>query len=93
VSIQVRRALDILTRPGENKIQADPFTELTSEQKALQEELMSSLHSSFIAFVEARRGGALHDPKQTQVFTGKVWTGEDAVKVGLIDRIGTLHEV
>lgn len=79
--------------PGENKVQGDPFSDLTSEQKALQEDLMSSLHTSFIKFVEERRAGALKDPENSQVFTGKVWTGVDAVKVGLIDDVGTLHEV
>lgn len=78
---------------GDKKISTDPFSEQTEEQKAVQKELMGSLHDTFISFVKERRGSALVDPMGQDVFSGRVWTGADAVKVGVIDKVGTLHEV
>ena len=71
----------------------DPFSEQTEEQTAVQKELMGSLHGTFISFVKERRGSALTDPERKEVFSGRVWTGADAVKVGLIDDVGTLSDV
>jgi protease IV len=78
---------------GDKKISSDPFSVQSAEQKAVQEEIMGSLHDSFISFVKERRGAALVDPEQKDVFSGRVWTGCDAVKVGLVDHVGTLDEV
>jgi hypothetical protein len=80
-------------RAGDKKISTDPFSEQTEEQKAVQKEVMDSLHNTFISFVKERRGDALAGPEKDDVFSGRVWTGSDAVKIGLVDHVGTLHEV
>lgn len=59
----------------------------------VQQELMGSLHETFISFVKERRGSALINPEKQDIFSGRVWTGTDAVKVGLVDNVGTLSEV
>lgn len=82
---------------GDKKISTDPFSEQTEDQKSVQNEIMGSLHGSFIDYVKDRRGSALENPDKStthsDLFSGRVWTGSDAVKVGLVDKIGTLDEV
>jgi ClpP class serine protease len=78
---------------GDKKVAADAFSDLTPEQKAVQEDLVNSLHGAFIDFVAKRRGKALIDPEKNEVFSGRVWTGRAAVKIGLVDGVGHMTEV
>ena len=71
----------------------DPFSEVTDEQKALQRELMQSLHATFIDFVKHRHGGALKAPSSDDTWSGKVWTGADAAAGGLIDGVGEMNGI
>jgi len=68
---------------GDSKVLADPFAAETEEQKARMKRLLESIHSQFIALVKARRGDKL-DTEQP-LFDGSIFTGEEAVKAGLID--------
>lgn len=49
---------------------------------------MQATHKQFIAAVEAGRGERLKDSADAELFSGLVWTGEQAVGLGLIDRLG-----
>lgn len=73
----------------------DPFTPLTDAQRALQHELITTLHDAFIAYVRERRGAALAGkvPDNSAIFSGKVWTGGAAVAEGLVDGVGGLRQV
>ena len=133
---------------GDYKGEGDPFQPRTAAQQTRQQQLMDSLHRTFIAFVRQRRGAALqaapagraqqlpqpalqqahqrtraavadgragdahtglessgdavtsgsraadaaaHDANE--LFTGRVWTGADAVHNGLIDGVGDMHSI
>ena len=75
---------------GQSKVILDPFQPEKPEDVARLKQLQREVHESFIAMVRARRPRLADDP---DLFTGAFWSGERAVALGLVDRIGDLHAV
>lgn len=76
---------------GENKALLDPFSPLPAQQQQLWQSLIDQTHRQFIERVKDGRGQRLkEDP---QVFSGMVWTGEQALQMGLIDGLGSAGQV
>lgn len=73
---------------GKSKSMNDPFKPETEEDVARLDRLLSQLHDNFIAQVQGRRGDKLS--KDPDLFTGEVWVGQGAVRVGLADGVGHL---
>ncbi len=71
---------------GKSKLLADPFGPETKEQAATITRLMEAMHAQFIDHVKARRGDKLKDG--AELFDGSVYTGAEALNVGLIDGLG-----
>ena len=76
---------------GENKNRLDPFEELNPDDVQKMETALSQIHSHFIDVIKEGRGDRL-DPDY-DLFTGDFWTGDEAVKLGLVDGVGTLQTV
>lgn len=70
---------------GKSKVLADPFAAETDEQKARMKQLLESIHAQFIALVKTRRGDKLDTERD--LFDGSIFTGEEAVALGLIDGV------
>lgn len=73
---------------GRSKSMLDPFRPEKPEDVERLDRWLSQLHDVFVAQVRARRGARLRD--DPDLFTGEVWIGEHAVRVGLADGIGHL---
>ena len=72
---------------GENKAILDPFSPRKPEDEAFVKDLLATTHKHFIDAVKAGRGDRLkNDP---DIFSGLFWTGEDAMKLGLVDGFGS----
>jgi protease-4 len=72
-----------LQTAGKNKAMGYPFLPENKEQMAMQQQMLDAVHAQFIAAVKRGRGTNLkNDP---DLFSGRYWIGEDAVKLGLID--------
>lgn len=76
---------------GENKAFLDPFTEVSEEQRAFWQSVLGSTHSQFIEAVREGRGDRLSESEE--VFSGLIWTGEQALTLGLIDGVKTLEQL
>jgi protease-4 len=76
---------------GSMKDLMNPFKPMSAEMQTKLAALVNSTAETFIADVKAKRHGKI-DPK-ANLFTGEVWTGRDAQKLGLVDEIGTLEHV
>jgi serine protease SohB len=76
-----------LTTAGTEKSFQDPFRPVTPEQQARLEELLSAIHREFNDWVRQRRGAKLTAPEDA-LFTGRFWTGREALPLGLVDRLG-----
>jgi len=72
---------------GESKGFMDPFSPLKESDTQHIKSLLGSIHQQFIDVVKEGRGDRLaDDPK---IFSGLVWTGEQAIDVGLVDALGS----
>lgn len=80
-----------LITAGDQKGLMDPFSPLRPEQRALVQAMIDQVHQQFIAVVREGRGDRLKD--DPQLFSGLVWNGEQAVELGLADRLGSLEFV
>ena len=72
---------------GESKGFLDPF--LPSKESDVEhiQTLLGGIHEQFKTAVRDGRGEKLdEDP---QLFTGLVWTGEESIEMGLVDKIGS----
>ncbi|HSP56893.1 MAG TPA: signal peptide peptidase SppA [Halomonas sp.] len=74
---------------GDNKGFLDPFSSVAPEQEAFWETVLETTHRQFIDDVREGRGDRLAD--NDSLFTGLVWSGEQALDLGLIDALGSLH--
>jgi protease-4 len=80
-----------LLTAGENKGFLDPFSPLTDKQKAYAQELLRDIHQQFIDVVRKGRGNRLKETPE--LFSGLVWTGDQSVKMGLADAMGSVDYV
>jgi protease IV len=80
-----------LMTAGENKGFMDPFSPQTEKHRAFTQGMLNQIHQQFIAVVKKGRGERLKETPET--FTGLFWSGQQAVELGLVDKIGTLDFV
>ncbi|MCE2911818.1 MAG: S49 family peptidase [Rubrivivax sp.] len=80
-----------LITAGSNKAMLDPFSPLDPKQKELAQAMLVQIHQQFIDVVRKGRGERLKAGDET--FSGLVWNGEEAVKNGLADALGSLDYV
>jgi len=76
---------------GENKAFLDPFQPLKEEDKAFWQTVLDTTHRQFVQQVIDGRGDRLKD--DPSLFTGLVWSGEQALELGLIDGLGSTSSV
>lgn len=81
-----------LRTAGSNKGMGDPFSPETPEQTAIWQQMLDDIHGEFINAVKTGRGSRLktNDP---QIFSGRIYTGLEAQKNGLIDGFGNIYSV
>ncbi len=77
---------------GSSKSSNDPFKPENKEEVAKLKALLSEIHESFKNLVRTRRASKLK-AKETDLFNGTFWTGNKALKLGLIDGIGHMNEI
>ena len=80
-----------LITAGDNKGMLDPFTAQNPKQRAYAQAMIDQIHQQFIRVVRDGRGKRLKESGDT--FSGLFWNGEEAVKMGLADRLGSLDYV
>lgn len=72
---------------GENKNFLDPFLPEDSEDVVYWQKVLETTHRQFIEQVKQGRGDRLGD--HPELFSGLIWSGEQAVEMGLIDGLGS----
>jgi protease-4 len=80
-----------LLTAGANKGMLDPFSPADPAQTAMAQAMLDQIHQQFIATVKQGRGPRLKESPET--FSGLFWNGEEAVKLGLADKMGNLDYV
>jgi protease-4 len=76
---------------GSEKGFLDPFSPLKPEDQAYAQSMLDIIHQQFIDAVKSGRGDRLkNDPL---LFSGLVWTGQQAEQLGLVDGLATPDQV
>jgi protease-4 len=76
---------------GENKALLDPFSPQDANQRAYIQTMLGEIHTQFITVVRQGRGDRLKETPE--MFSGLVWSGQQAVSLGLADGLGSLDFV
>lgn len=80
-----------LLTAGANKGMLDPFSPRNANQELMAQSMLDQIHQQFIKVVRDGRGKRLKETPET--FSGLFWNGEEAVKLGLADHLGSLDSV
>lgn len=72
---------------GENKAFLDPFSAEEPGEVAFWQDVLENTHNQFIEYVRKGRGGRMADDER--LFSGLIWTGEQALELGLVDGLGS----
>ncbi|MEZ5525672.1 MAG: S49 family peptidase [Pseudomonadales bacterium] len=72
---------------GESKAFLDPFSPMKESDKDFWQGVLSVTHQQFINQVKKGRGDRL--TSDDKVFSGLIWTGEQALELGLVDGLGS----
>jgi len=80
-----------LLTAGENKGFLDPFSAQSEAQRKFAQAMLNQIHQQFISVVKTGRGTRLKETPE--MFSGLFWTGQQAVELGLADKLGNLDYV
>ena len=77
-------------KSGEHKDMGSPTRTLRPEEKRLLQEFIGNVHSQFVRAVAANR--PLDEEKVRALADGRIFSGEQALKEGLVDELGNLQD-
>ena len=80
-----------LMTAGENKAMLDPFSPVNPKHQALAQTMLNEVHEQFKNAVRKGRGARLKETPE--VFSGLFWSGEQSIKLGLADALGSADYV
>lgn len=80
-----------LMTAGENKAMLDPFSPINPKHQALAQAMLNEIHEQFKTVVRQGRGSRLKETPET--FSGLFWSGEQGIKMGLADALGSADYV
>ena len=78
-------------KAGEYKDMLDPFADTDPVIEAHMQKLLDQVHQQFISRVKQGRGDKL--ATDSRLFSGLIWTGEEAKELGLIDNFASVQQV
>lgn len=74
---------------GEHKAFLDPFQPEDPAEAAFWKDVLQVTHRQFIESVRQGRGDRLKVDAHPELFSGLVWSGEQALALGLVDGLGS----
>lgn len=80
-----------LMTAGENKAMLDPFSPVNPKHQELAQAMLNEVHEQFKTVVREGRGSRLKETPE--VFSGLFWSGEQSIKLGLADALGSADYV
>ena len=78
---------------GDHKAFLDPFEPEKPDETKFWQGVLNVTHQQFIDSVKQGRGDRLKDKEHPELFSGLVWTGQQALPLGLIDGLGNTSSV
>ncbi|MFZ0468139.1 MAG: S49 family peptidase [Thiogranum sp.] len=81
-----------LITAGEHKGFLDPFQPVKAQDVEQVKGMLDDIHQQFIDVVKVGRGDKLKTDTP-DLFSGYVWTGEQSIDIGLVDKLGSADYV
>ncbi|KIV62817.1 Periplasmic serine proteases (ClpP class) [Pseudomonas sp. FeS53a] len=78
---------------GEHKAFLDPFQPQKDDETRFWQGVLDTTHRQFIESVKRGRGDRLKVDGHPELFSGLVWSGEQALELGLVDKLGSTSYV
>lgn len=73
---------------GEHKAFLDPFQPQNPVETKFWETVLQTTHRQFVDSVKQGRGDRLKHQEHPELFSGLIWSGEQALELGLVDALG-----
>lgn len=86
------RITPVTITSGSMKDMGNPFREMTGEEREYFQALLRQMHQQFIDAVLVGRRDKLTRERLEEIADGRVFTGKEAVELGLVDDIGTMWD-
>ena len=80
----------VVIKSGEYKDLGSPARPMTAKEKSLLEGVTHTIHRQFIEDIAV--GRSMAPAKVEAIADGRIFTGEDAQKMGLVDRLGNFQD-
>lgn len=80
----------VVFKSGDMKDAGSPTREMTEQERAYLQKLVTSLHTQFVRDVAQARD--LEVSEVAKLADGRIYTGEEALALGLVDRLGNLED-
>jgi protease-4 len=80
----------VVIKSGTFKDMGSPFRQLKTQEKQIFQNLVDELHLQFVS--DAATARKMPVEKMTQLADGRVYTGQTAMRLKLIDRLGNLDD-
>ncbi len=80
----------VVFKSGEYKDMGSPVRDMSDEEKKILQEFVAKIHRQFVEDVAA--GRKLEPEKIGKLADGRIYTGEEAKALGLVDRLGNLND-
>ena len=77
-------------KSGKHKDIGSPVREMTPEERSILQGVIDSVHSQFVRAVAEGRN--MEEGKVEQIADGRIFSGEQAKELGLVDRLGGLQD-
>jgi len=77
---------------GSMKDAGSPYRPMTDEERAYYQNLLDELHAQFVHAVAEGRKGRISEGEVKALADGRVFSGQDAVRLKLADRIGSFYD-
>jgi protease-4 len=78
-------------KSGLNKDTGSLFREMTEEEKAIWQAIVDQSYDIFVQIIVEGRG--LSEERVRQLADGRVYSGQQALELGLVDKLGNLDDV
>lgn len=80
----------VVIKSGEYKDTGSPVRKMTKEERKILQNFVDQIHKQFI--IAVAEGRNMDQSKVEPLADGRIFTGEEAKNLGLIDRIGNLED-
>jgi protease IV len=77
---------------GDLKDAGSPYRELSEAERQYFQRIVLQLHSQFVRAIAEGRSGKITQAEVAKIADGRVFTGEEAVSLKLVDQLGTIDD-